>query len=367
MPRPVITSPHRSSVTSPAAGFMPRSLRCVASIHGSLTAVMPGRDLALFSLRSGRRFAERVAERLGVDVGGHEEREFEWGAHKSRPLVSVRDRDVYVVQSLHGDPEHSVNDKLCRLLFFLAALRDASAARVTAVVPFLCYSRKDRQTKARDPVTTRYVAQLFEAVGVDRVVTLEVHNVAAFQNAFRCRTEHLDASRLFAEFLASRFGDRELAVVSPDLGGVKRAERYRQMLSRLLDREPSAGYVEKQRSQDRVSGHAVIGDLEGRTVLLVDDMISGGTTIALAAEACRTAGARAVVAAAAHGAFVPEASHRLANAWLEGIAILDHISPDALDPRLVADKVWILDGSGLVADAIRRMHEGGSIVELLDG
>lgn len=104
-----------------------------------------------------------MARRLGVSLAEHEERDFEWGQHKTRPLESVRDRDVFVVQSLHGDFERSVNDKLCRLLFFLGALRDAGAGRVTAVVPFLCYSRKDRKTKARDPVTTRYVAALFEA------------------------------------------------------------------------------------------------------------------------------------------------------------------------------------------------------------
>ena len=137
--------------------------------------------LALFSLRFDQTLGERVAGKLGIRLGAHEEREFEWGQHKSRPLESVRGKDVYVVQSLHGDAVHNVNDKLCRLLFFLGALRDADARRVTAVVPFLCYARKDRQTKPRDPVTTRYVAALFEAVGVDRVVTLEVHNLAAFQ------------------------------------------------------------------------------------------------------------------------------------------------------------------------------------------
>jgi ribose-phosphate pyrophosphokinase len=159
---------------------------------------MDGSPLALFSLRAGQAYAERVAAHLGVPLAPHEEREFEWGQHKARPLESVRGKDVYVVESLHGDVGQSVNDKLCRLLFFLGALRDAAAARVTAVVPFLCYARKERKTKPRDPVTTRYVAALFEAVGVDRVVTLEVHDLAAFQNAFRCRTEHLDARRTFA-------------------------------------------------------------------------------------------------------------------------------------------------------------------------
>ena len=111
--------------------------------------------------------------------------------------MNVRGRDVYVIQSLYGDPKQSVNDKLVRLLFFLGALRDASAGHLTAIIPYLAYARKDRKSKVRDPVTTRYVATLFEAVGTDCVVTLDVHNLAAFQNAFRCRTEHLEAVALF--------------------------------------------------------------------------------------------------------------------------------------------------------------------------
>jgi ribose-phosphate pyrophosphokinase len=322
--------------------------------------------LALFSLRSGQQFGERVAGKLDMRLAAHEEREFEWGQHKSRPLESVRGKDVYVVQSLHGDAAHNVNDKLCRLLFFLGALHDADARRVTAVVPFLCYARKDRQTKPRDPVTTRYVAALFEAVGIDRVVTLEVHNLAAFQNAFRCRTEHLDARRVFAEFFAGRFADRDLAVVSPDTGGVKRADGYREALSRRLGRPVPAAFVDKRRSDDVVSGEVLVGNVAERTVLLVDDLISGGTTLALAAAACRRAGAREVVAAAVHGAFVPEASHRLAEAPIEHIAVLDHIPPSALEPALVEQKLWLLDSTSLLAEAIRRMHEGRSLTEMMD-
>jgi ribose-phosphate pyrophosphokinase len=327
---------------------------------------MDGSDLALFSLRSGHAYAERVAAKLGVRLAESEERDFEWGQHKARPLESVRGKDVYVVQSLHGDFEQSVNDKLCRLLFFLGALRDAAAARITAVVPFLCYARKERKTKPRDPVTTRYVAALFEAVGVDRVVTLEVHDLAAFQNAFRCRTEHLDARGLFARFCASELGDRDLVVASPDVGGIKRAESQRQALERALDRRLPSAFVEKRRSADVVSGEALVGDVSGRSVLLIDDMISGGTTLARAAEACRKAGAREVFAAAAHAAFVPQASRVLADAPLSRIAVLDHIPPSVLDPALVAAKLSLLDGAGLVAEAIRRMHENGSLVELLE-
>jgi ribose-phosphate pyrophosphokinase len=327
---------------------------------------MTDSEIALFALRSGRPFGERVAEKLRLRLADHEEREFEWGQHKARSLESVREKDVYVVQSLHGCFDQSVNDKLCRLLFFLGALRDAAAGRLTAVVPFLCYSRKDRKTKSRDPVTTRYVAALFEAIGVDRVVTLEVHDVAAFQNAFRCRTEHLEAHGLFADFLAARFADRELVVASPDVGGIKRADRYREALARRLGRELPGAFVEKRRSAGVVSGEALVGDVANRTVVLIDDMISGGTTLARAAEACRKAGAREVLAAAAHGAFVPEASRVLAGAPIDRIAVLDHVPPFALDRALVETKLTALEASGLVAEAIRRMHEGGSLVELCE-
>src|SRR5688572_6288673 len=322
-------------------------------------------ELSLFTLDAGRPFAERVAAKLGVRLADHEEVDFEWGEHKARPLESVRGKDVYVVQSLHGDPEHSANDKLCRLLFFLGALRDAAAASVTAVVPYLCYSRKERKTKSRDPVTTRYVAALFEAVGVERVVVLEAHSLAAFQNAFRCRTEHLEAHALFASYFAESLRERELVVVSPDVGGVKRADRFREFLGRRLGREVPRAFVEKRRSGGVVSGDALIGDVTDRTVLLVDDMICGGTTLARAAGICSKAGASDVLAAAVHGVFVPASSRRLAEAPISRIAVLDHIPPLALERELVESKLVLLDAAGLVAEAIRRIHAGGSLVELL--
>ena len=157
-----------------------------------------------------------------------------------------------------------MNDKLCRLLFFLGALRDASAESVTAVVPYLCYARKDKMSKPRDPVTTRYVAGLFEAMGVDRVVTLDVHNLAAFQNAFRIRTDHLEAKRLFVEHFIPLARQEEIVVVSPDVGGVKRAEDFRQALGRALDRPIHGTFMEKYRSEGVVSGEAVIGDVSGK-------------------------------------------------------------------------------------------------------
>lgn len=322
--------------------------------------------LLVFSLASGRAFGERVAGHLHVSLAPHEERDFEWGQHKSRPLESVRGADVYVVQSLHGQAEQTVNDKLCRLLFFLGTLRDAGASYVTAVVPFLCYSRKERQTKHRDPVTTRYIAAFFEAVGVDRVVTLEVHDLAALQNAFRCRTEHLGARHVFADVIIGALKGRDAVVVSPDPGGLKRANRYRDALATRLGRVVPTGIVEKRRSDDIVSGHLVVGDLDGRVAVLVDDMICGGTTLAHAAAACVRAGATNVIAVAAHGAFVEGAAAALRDAPLQQVFVLDHIPPTALDQALLASKVTVLDSTGLFAESIRRLHEDRPLDELLD-
>ena len=220
-------------------------------------------DLSLFALNASREFGQRVADALGAPLARHEEREFEDGEHKARPLENVRGRDVYVVHSLYGDGQQSVNDKLVRLLLFLGALRDASAGRITAVIPYLCYARKDRRSKPRDPVSTRHVAGLLESVGADCVVTLDVHNLASYENAFRIRTEHLEARKLFAEFFRSLAGDEPVAVVSPDVGGVKRAEAFRESLERRLGRAASRAFMEKSRSEGVVSGKAFVATLPG--------------------------------------------------------------------------------------------------------
>jgi ribose-phosphate pyrophosphokinase len=316
--------------------------------------------MQLFALGATRPLGEAVAARLGVPLARHEEREFEDGQHKTRPLESVRRRDVFVLHSLHGDDEQSVNDKLCRLLFFIGALRDASAASVTAVLPFLCYARKDRKTKPRDPVTTRYVAALFEAVGVDRVVALDVHDVAAFQNAFRCRTEHLEARTLFVEHVASSVGDAPLAVVSPDAGGAKRADRFREALRHRTGSAIAGAFVEKYRSQDVVRGETVVGDVQGRTAILVDDMISTGGTLVRAAHACRDAGATAVWAVATHPVFTPEADGLLSDPAVDRIVTLDVISLSRVRSDAVARKIVRLEAAELFAEAIRTISEGGS-------
>ncbi len=320
----------------------------------------------LFALGASREFGERVAEGLGESLAEHEERDFEDGEHKCRPLVNVRAKDVFVVQSLYGDAVQSVNDKLCRLLFFIGALNDASAARVTAVLPYLCYARKDRKTKPRDPVTTRYLAALLEAVGTQRILTLEVHNLAAFQNAFRCPTDHLEARTLFVEYFAPLLRDKPAVVISPDIGGVKRAEAFRDALSKATGREAASAFLEKHRSAGVVSGEALVGVVEGKVAVIVDDMISTGTTMLRAAKACRVRGARTVYVAAAHGLFVGPANRVLADDSFDRVVVTDSVAPFRLDPGLVKEKLVVLGAATHFATAIERIHGGGSIAELLE-
>lgn len=320
--------------------------------------------MILFALNSSRAFGERVAHHLQLPLCPHEEREFEDGEHKARPLVSVRGRDAFVIQSLHGSPEASVNDKLCRLLFFIATLRDNGARRVTAAIPYLAYARKDRQTKARDPITTRYVAQLLEAAGADGVIALEVHSVAAFQNAFRCRSVHLDTGRLFAAHIQSLRIQGPLIVASPDPGGVKRAQLFRDHLQRA-GLVAGHAFFDKRRSAGVVSGETMVGDVSGATVLVVDDLIASGATMTRAAKLAQANGARAVIAVAAHGLFTGLAPAEVASAPVTRWVITDSVPPFRLDPRLVKERVDTVSACPLFAEAIGRVHQGGSITALL--
>ncbi|MEO8506515.1 MAG: ribose-phosphate pyrophosphokinase [Betaproteobacteria bacterium] len=321
-------------------------------------------EMKVFALNSGRSYGELVCRELGVPLAAHEEREFEDGEHKSRSLVSVRGCDVYVVQSLYGDAQQSVDDKLMRVLLFVGALRDASAARVTVVAPYLAYSRKDQKSKPRDPVTTRYVASFFEAAGADCMVTMDVHNLAAYQNAWRCRTEHLEAAPLFVRHVLPQLGAADVGVVSPDAGGIKRADAFRQRLARALGRPLDMAFAEKYRSGGEIRGEALVGDVAGKVAIIVDDLISAGNTIARAARACRDRGAVRVIACASHGVFATDANSVLAAAAVDEIVVTDSIPPLRITDAGVAARIRRVATAPLFADAIRRLHAGDSLVEL---
>ncbi|HKM62871.1 MAG TPA: ribose-phosphate pyrophosphokinase [Acidisphaera sp.] len=313
--------------------------------------------MLLFGLQGSRELADRVARRLDVALAEHEERNFEDGEHKARPLQDVRGQDAFVLHSLHGDDSESGNDKLCRLLFFCGALKDAGARSVTAVVPYLCYARKDRRTKPNDPITTRYVAAMFEAVGIDRVMTVEVHNIAAFENAFRCPTWHIESAPLLVAHFAPLLNGQSVVAVSPDAGGAKRAEQFRQALEQLSGRDVGSAYMEKYRSSGVVTGELLAGDVSGKAAVIVDDLVSTGGTLIRAAEACRRAGATKVFAAAAHGLFVGGAPALFASPALDSITVTDTIPPFRVaKPDL--GRLTALDISEAIARAISACRDG---------
>jgi ribose-phosphate pyrophosphokinase len=322
--------------------------------------------MRLFALKGSEELGAAAARTLSLELDPHEERDFEDGEHKARPLVSVRGKDVYVLHSLAGGGGASVNDRLCKLLFFLAACRENGAARITAVVPYLAYARKDRQTKARDPVTTRYVAQLFEAMGTNRIVTLDVHNFAAFQNAFRCESVHLDTRKLFVPIIGGLSGGLQVTIFSPDGGGVKRAQLLKETLELETRKEINFGFVEKRRSRGIVSGDLFAGDVAGSAVFIVDDMISTGGTMLRAALACRERGAKAVYAIATHGLFGRGAEALFGSPAIDRVIVTDSVASAArAKAERPSARLDILPSGPLVGEAIRRLHSHASISDLL--
>lgn len=315
--------------------------------------------MRLFALHGSHALGNAVARSVGIELDEIEEREFPDGEHKSRPLVSVRNEDVFVLHSLHGNDGKSAADRLLRLLFFIGTCRDNGASRVTAVVPYLAFMRKDQQTKPRDPITSRYVAELFESVGTDAIVTLEVHNIAAFQNAFRCRNVHLDMRPAFASRIRALAGSQPIVLLSPDSGGMKRTHLMAETLREAGGDPVALAVMEKHRSEDVISGDLFAGTVEGTAVFILDDLIATGGTIVRAAEACRARGASAVHAMATHGLF--SSADRLLSPAIDRIIFSDSIP--AFPPS--ASKFELISCAPLLGDAIQRLHGGGSIHRLL--
>jgi ribose-phosphate pyrophosphokinase len=209
------------------------------------------------------------------------------------------------------------------------------------------------------------MAQLLEAVGTDTAVTMDVHNIVAFQNAHRCRTVHLDTRLLFAERAMELVANEKIVVASPDPGGVKRAQLFRETLEASLGRPVGSAFMEKRRSGGVVSGSHLVGDLDGATVLVIDDLISSGGTVVRAAKACREHGARKVYAFAAHGLFVGDAASAIADASISGTFTTDTVPPFRLTSAPEQLKLEVISAAPLFAQAIRRLHEGGSLADLL--
>ena len=315
--------------------------------------------MLIFSLDGQSAFAQSLAANLDRPIAAHEERHFTDGERKLRPLVDPHGADVYVLHGLQGDAGDSPHDKLCRLLMFVATLRDHGAARVTAVVPYVAYARKDRRTKPFDPVTLRYVAQMVEALGTQQVLSLQVHDEAAFENAFRCPVQTLSAHPAFLDVASECAAAGKVAVASPDPGGVKRAQRWREHFEEHLQRPVGFAMVDKRRSAGLLSGgELVAGDVHDATVLLVDDLIATGETMQRAAHALRREGARGVVACAAHGLFNDPTCSALLDDAIAQVVVTDSIPAQRVPhDSALQGKLQRVSCVPLLAEAIRSSHE----------
>src|SRR5665213_1494735 len=212
----------------------------------------------LFSLSESHALAPEIGQEAQLPLADLEERRFEGGEFKIRPMQSVRGRVAYVFQSLAGVGDTSTSERLLRLLFLLNTLRDAGASQCVALIPYFAFARQEQRTQLRDPVNTRYVAQLLETCGADRIVALDVHNPAALDNAFRIPVDHLSALPMMVDHYATRLPGVDFVVVSPDIGGIKRAQLFREMLQKRIGREVELAFIEKRRLMGVVSGGTLV-------------------------------------------------------------------------------------------------------------
>lgn len=321
----------------------------------------------IFAPGESRALGLAIGEKAGIELAPLEEREYEGGEFKLRPLQSVRDRTVFVVQSLAETRQAPIAQRLVRLLFLLQALRDAGAARTVAVIPYLAYARKDRRTKSRDPVYTRYVAQLLESAGTHSVIALDVHNAAALDNAFRIPVDHLSALPMMAAHFAKHLAAGKLAVASPDIGGIKRAQLFREMLERRTRREVELVFVEKRRASGVISGSAIVGNTSGCAVIVLDDLCASGATLIRAATALRAAGAASVHATVTHTPIEAGLSALASAEDIEQVVATDSVgyAPNLSAPGL-RGKVKILSVGELLGCAIARMIGGEPLAPLAE-
>jgi ribose-phosphate pyrophosphokinase len=321
----------------------------------------------IFAPGESRALGRTLSDKAGIELASLEEREYEGGEFKLRPLQSVRDRTVFVVQSLAETPEAPIAQRLVRLLFLLQGLRDAGASTTVAVIPYLAYARKDRRTKPRDPVYTRYVAQLIESAGTDRVVALDVHNASSLDNAFRIPVDHLSALPMMATHLAQQLPKGKLAVASPDIGGIKRAQLFREMLERKTGKDIELVFVEKRREGGVVSGGTIVGNASGRAVIVVDDLCASGATLTRAASALRVAGATSVHAAVTHTPIESGVASLVASDDIAQVVTTDSVG---YSPKLASSehrgKVKTLSAGELLGCALSRMVSGKPLAPLAE-
>ena len=315
-----------------------------------------GKNLMVFSGRSHPELATDVCRALGTEATPTAAYEFANGEIFVRFEESVRGCDAFVIQS-HGAP---INTWLMEQLIMVDALKRASAKRITVVAPFYPYSRQDKKHRGREPISARLVADLFRTAGADRLMTVDLHT-AQIQGFFDGPVDHLFALPLLADHVQQRWGSADLTVVSPDAGRVRVAERWTDQLGSPL------AIIHKRRDPmvaNEVKVHEVVGEVEGRTCILVDDMIDTGGTITKAADALFDNGARDVIVTATHGVLSGPAADRLKNSRISEVVVTDTLPiPD--DRRI--DKLTVLSIAPLLARAIKEVFEDGSVTSLFDG
>ncbi len=308
--------------------------------------IVHGTGLKIFTANSNEDLASSIAKQIGVPLGNSLVTTFSDGEISVNIHETVRGSDVFVVQSTCSP----VNDNLMELLIMIDAFKRASAARITAVIPYYGYARQDRKTKARDPITAKLVADLITSAGADRVLTMDLH-AAQIQGFFDIPVDHLRGVPILAQyFIEEGFEGDDLVVVSPDLGSVTRARSFAHRLNAPL------AIIDKRRPKANVAEVMnIIGEVKGRRVILIDDVIDTAGTLTQGARALIEKGAKEVYACCTHGVLSGPAIERIAESPIEKLVITDTIP---LEPEKRIDKIEVLSVASLFAEAIDRIYEG---------
>ena len=314
------------------------------------------KKLVLVTGRAHPQLAEDIARELGIEPLSVDSRTFANGEIYARFNESVRGCDAFVVQS-HTQP---INEWLMEQLIMVDALKRASAKRITVVAPFYPYSRQDKKGRGREPISARLIADLFKAAGAHRIMSVDLH-AAQIQGFFDGPVDHLFAMPVLLEHFKKNLNREDLTVVSPDMGRVRVADVWSDKLSAPL------AIIHKRRDPmvaNQVSVHEIVGDVEDRWCLLVDDMIDTGGTIAKAAEALKLNGARGVTIAATHPIFSGNATELLSADFIDQVVVTDTL-PVPEERRF--EKLTVLSIAPLIAQAIREVFEDGSVTSMFDG
>jgi ribose-phosphate pyrophosphokinase len=309
------------------------------------------RELKVFTGSAHPALGEAIAQNLSVPLGRAHLARFSDGEVWFQIHDNVRGADVFVVQPTCAP----VNEHLMEMLLMLDAFKRASAARLTAVIPYYGYGRQDRKDKPRVPISAKLVADLLQTAGADRVLTMDLH-AAQIQGFFDIPVDHLFAAAVIIEYV-QQLKLPELVVVSPDAGGVERARAYAKRL------DASLAIVDKRRDQPNVAEvHNVIGDVSGKTALVVDDMVDTAGTLTKVAEALKAAGAREVLASCSHPVLSGHAIERIEKSSLARLITTDSIP---LGPeKLKNGRIVVLGVAGLLSRAIKNIHEETSVTSL---